>query len=160
MAASAMTYYFAYGSNMDATRMRARELRVSDAVSGRLSGFGLRFNKRSRHNPSWACANIVYARDEQVEGVLYQLADHGEIAKLDPYEGTPVYYSREYFLIEVAEGLRPAWTYVANPASIDNQLLPARWYLEHLLAGRTFLSDAYYARLAATPCREETDGRW
>ncbi len=155
-----MTYYFAYGSNMDAARMQARELRVTGAVAGRLAGFGLRFNKRSRHNPTWACANIIYAPEERVEGVLYQLANPEEIAKLDPHEGTPVYYSREYFAIEVAGGLQPAWTYVANPASIDNRLQPARWYLEHLLAGRAFLSDEYYARLLATPCLDETDGRW
>lgn len=160
MALSLNTHYFAYGSNMDAARVQHRQLRVSATRSGRLCGFGLRFNKRSRHNPSWACANIVYAPNEAVEGVLYQLQDHQEITRLDPHEGTPVYYSREYFLIETDRGVCPAWTYIANPAAIDNQLLPARWYLEHLLAGRAYLSDSYYSKLTATACLEETDGRW
>lgn len=151
-----MSYYFAYGSNMNADRMASRDLKVVDACSAYLSGFGLRFNKRSRRDATLACANIVYAPSERVEGVLYQLASPGEIIKLDPHEGTPVMYSRERFSAETGNGLVACWVYVANPAVIDNSIKPARWYVEHLLAGKPFLTPEYWQRIDQTVCREET----
>ncbi len=155
-----MSYYFAYGSNMNPERMAKRALQVVDLCPGWLDGFGLRFNKRSRHDALLACANIVYAKGERVEGVLYRLADHLEIAKLDPFEGTPYMYSREMFPVQTEAGVIPAWTYIANPAVIDNNILPARWYVEHLLAGREFLTQEYLQRIDETRCRENVDVIW
>lgn len=155
-----VSFYFAYGSNMNPQRMADRELQVVDLCAGWLDDFGLRFNKRSRRDAQLACANIVYARGERLEGVLYQLACAEEILKLDPHEGTPFMYSREMFPVQTPAGIIAAWTYVANPAVIDNSIRPARWYIEHLLAGRDFLSAAYLQRLDRTPCREEVDVVW
>ncbi|MDX2465324.1 MAG: gamma-glutamylcyclotransferase family protein [Porticoccus sp.] len=155
-----MSYYFAYGSNMNPERMAARELDVLSACSGRLEGFGLRFNKRSRRDATLACANVVYAPGECVEGVLYHLATPLEIAKLDPHEGTPVRYSRELFLIQMASSFIPAWTYIANPAVIDDSIRPARWYVEHLLAGKAYLSLEYWRRIDQTPCKEAVNVVW
>ena len=45
-----------------------------------------------------------------------------------------------------------AWIYVANPAVIANQIKPARWYIEHLLAGRGYLSDDYWQRINLVEC--------
>ena len=86
-----VSYYFAYGSNMNSERMAVRDLQVLSACSGWLEGFGLRFNKRSRRDATLACANVVYAPRERVEGVLYHLAVPTEIIKLDPHEGGAVY---------------------------------------------------------------------
>ena len=155
-----MSYYFAYGSNMNLQRMADRSLEVVDMCAGWLDGFGLRFNKRSRHDSNLACANIIFSRGERVEGVLYRLIGADEIAKLDPYEGTPYLYSRDLFPVQTDAGVIPAWTYVANPAVIDNDILPARWYVEHLLAGREFLSQPYMNRIDGTRCRENVDVIW
>ncbi len=155
-----MHYYFAYGSNMNPRRVAERGLAVVEALPGRLDNMALRFNKRSRRDPRWACANIAWCPGEVVEGVLYHLADERQILLMDPFEGAPYYYSRECFPVVVADGsTRPAWTYVANRAHIDHRVKPLRWYLEHLLAGRDFLSPGYLARLAATPCLDE-EGGW
>ncbi|TNE81160.1 MAG: gamma-glutamylcyclotransferase [Gammaproteobacteria bacterium] len=155
-----MSYYFAYGSNMNPQRMAERALQVVEVYPAWLDGFGLRFNKRSRRDAQLACANIAYARGERVEGVLYRLATPDEIAKLDPHEGTPYMYSRDMFPVQTLSGVIPAWTYIANPAVIDNSILPARWYVEHLLAGREFLSAEYLQRIDRTRCREDVNVVW
>lgn len=136
---------------MNPARMQARGLIVHEALPGRLPGFALCFNKRAVDRPGCAYANIRHQRDGVVEGVLYRLAAQEEIAKLDPFEGTPVYYSRERLPILSARGVQPAWVYIANPVFREDGLLPARDYLEHLLAGREFLSAAYWSTLAAWP---------
>lgn len=143
---------------MNAERMNSRDLEVVSACAAYLPGFGLRFNKCSRRDASLACANITYAPDERVEGVLYQLQSPCEIAKLDPHEGTPFRYSRERFFVHTEKGQIACWVYVANPAVIDNNIKPARWYVEHLLAGKPFLTAEYWQKIDRTVCREETEG--
>ncbi|MAT50196.1 MAG: gamma-glutamylcyclotransferase [Porticoccaceae bacterium] len=156
-----MPYYFAYGSNMNPARMAQRGLAVEAAMPGRLEDMVLRFNKRSRHNPRWGCANIAWARGNTVEGVLYRLADPDQIVKMDPFEGAPRYYSRERFPVITGCGeVVHAWTYVANRANIDEGVMPLRWYLGQLLAGREFLSNTYLAMLESVPCLDEHEQGW
>ena len=151
-----MNYYFAYGSNMNVERMASRNLKVVSASSAHLQGFGLRFNKRSRRDATLACANITYAPNERVEGVLYKLENDSEIIKLDSHEGSPFFYSREQFWVQSGNGQIATWIYVANPSVIDNSIKPARWYVEHLLAGKPFLTLEYWQMIDNTVCREET----
>ncbi len=150
-----MPWYFAYGSNMNPARMQARGLVVEHAMAGQLAGFELCFNKRAMDRPGCAYANIRHSRGGRVEGVLYRLTDPHEIVKLDPFEGTPVYYSRERLPIQTDSGIQPAWVYIANSAFRQDGLLPARDYLAHLLAGRAYLSEAYWSALAAWPCQPD-----
>lgn len=150
-----ITHYFAYGSNMNPARMRARGLAVAWAVAGRLPGFALCFDKRASHNPSVSHANIRYAPGSEVQGALYRLHSAADIDLLDRYEGSPVRYSREVFAIATADGAIPAWVYVANRAVMAPDLLPDRRYLNHLLAGRAWHSPEYHRRLLEQPCVEE-----
>ncbi|MDX2349367.1 MAG: hypothetical protein QNK32_03150, partial [Porticoccus sp.] len=83
-----------------------------------------------------------------------------EIIKLDPHEGTPFMYSRELFRVQTTSSLIPAWIYIANPAVIDNSIKPARWYVEHLLAGKAYLTSEYWDRIDQTPCLEATNVIW
>ncbi len=145
-------YYFAYGSNMNPARMKARGMMVADMQPGTLQGMRLAFNKRAADAPNFSCANVVYDTRSLVEGVLYRLAGIEEIGKMDYYEGTPRFYSRDIFTIETAAGAVPAWVYIANAAVISEGLKPSQQYLQHLLAGREFLSSEYYGVLLDTPC--------
>ncbi len=145
-------FYFAYGSNMNAQRMQQRQLSVVSARAGSMSGYRLAFNKRAADRAAMAYANIVVDASERVEGVLYQLASTDEIFKMDPFEGTPRYYSRELFAVETEAGCEQAWVYVANRAMLADDVLPARWYLQHLLAGQAYLTPDYYARLCRVEC--------
>ena len=140
--------------------MSTRDMQIVSACSGWLNGFGLRFNKRSRRDATLACANVVYAPGERVEGVLYLLATPTEIIKLDPHEGTRIFYPPMLFGVETASSVIPAWVYIANRAVIDNSVLPARWYVEHLLAGKSYLTDEYWQDIDKTPCREAVDVVW
>ncbi len=85
---------------MNVMRMAGRDMNFESVVAASMQGFGLRFNKRSRRDDTLACANIVYAPSERIEGLLYKLGGVDEIAKLDVHEGTPRRYSREVFAVE------------------------------------------------------------
>ncbi len=162
--------YFAYGSNMNPDRVRERGINFDHAVAAALEDFALVFDKTSRAHAGLGHANVVPARGEAVEGVLYWLAGTGEIGKMDRFESTPVNYSREVVHVRVdATDIPPehmsaagsggtlvtTWTYFANPAVRRAGLLPPRSYLNHLLAGRPFLSERYYDMLASWPCEED-----
>lgn len=147
-------YYFAYGSNMNPERVAARGLAVVSVTGAVLEGVSLAFNKRSRDH-SAGHANIVYAPTGCVEGVLYGLRDADQIQRMDRFEKTPINYSRERVVVQTAAGARAAWTYIANPAVIVDGLKPARAYLNHLLAGRPYLSPEYYGWLAGSACADD-----
>jgi len=152
--------YFAYGSNMNPARIAARGLRVLDAMGARLAGMQLVFDKAAQHRSGTAHANLAHAPSvsavtRDVEGVLYELAGPDDIRSMDAFEGVPVSYSRDVVVVDVAGTRRPAWTYFANPAVRRDGLRPAREYLEHLLKGRPYLSEAYFAWLSRTRCSDE-----
>ncbi|MEE8057295.1 MAG: gamma-glutamylcyclotransferase family protein [Pseudomonadales bacterium] len=150
-------HYFAYGSNVNPARMRARGISFKGAMGGILPRYELRFNKRASHKNNIAYANIAYARDARdgrVEGVLYQLERANDIEIMDQFEGNPVRYSREVYRIETGSGVVNAWVYVANRAMLAEGLLPERCYLNQLIAGRQYHSDAYSQWLQSHPCVE------
>lgn len=153
-------FYFAYGSNMNQKRMQGRDLQTLTVTGGRIAGFGLRFNKRSRRDANLGCANMVYAPHESIQGLLYQLQSDAEIQKLDGPEGTPYRYSRELFQVQTKNATQWAWVYVANPGVLDNQLKPADWYIEHLLEGRDFLTEDYWQSIANTDCVDHVTEQW
>ncbi len=149
-------YYFAYGSNMNAKRMAARGLSVERALSGAINHLALAFNKLAADAPHRSYANVIYAPQQRVEGVLYELSDSTEIFKMDPFEGAPRFYSREIYWVTTPEGPIAAWVYVANRAMLRDGMMPERWYLEHLLAGQAYLSDDYYQQLTRVSCVDDT----
>ena len=146
-------FYFAYGSNMDLARMADRDIVYDQASPGTLDGHALRFNKRSELLKGSAAANVIPARESQVEGVVYMLSDDRQIEKLDRFEGYPRGYRREHLQVILKSGVSLlAWVYLANPAFIDDTLKPRASYLAHLLSARPFLSDNYYKQLLQVPC--------
>ncbi|GAB2796962.1 gamma-glutamylcyclotransferase [Halomonas shantousis] len=120
-------------------------------MRGTLEDYRLTFNKRSRV-PGVAHANITPQPGARVEGVLYRLQEDCQIRAMDPFEGHPRHYIREVLPVRTAEGDVPAWVYIASPIMTAPSLKPAREYLEHLLAGRPFLSSEYHAQLTQVEC--------
>jgi gamma-glutamylcyclotransferase (GGCT)/AIG2-like uncharacterized protein YtfP len=145
-------WYYAYGSNMNPDRMRARGIDFDDAIAGSLRGYQLVFNKRASGKDGVAYANIAYARDCAVEGVLYRLKEPADIAIMDPFEGNPVRYSRDVYVVDSNNGPVNAWIYVANKAMLAKGLLPERNYLNHLIAGQIWHTPAYHQWLKNHPC--------
>ncbi len=148
-------FYFAYGSNMDPARVATRGLRFDRACNAVLEGVRLTFNKQSREHPRSGHANLTYERNARAEGVLYHLTNPDDIARMDVFEAVPVNYSRD--LVVVSAGGRDvvAWTYFANVAVIREGLRPERSYLNHLLAGRCYLSHEYFQWLSRTECVDD-----
>lgn len=142
-----MPYYFAYGSNMNVERVAARIGETRRALRGMLMDHRLCFDKRSRI-PGIAHANVAACQGENVEGVLFELLDPAQIEQMDPFEGVPHDYVRQRHVIQTAEGGIEAWVYVALPEQTRAALKPAREYLDHLLAGKPYLSAEYHARLS------------
>jgi hypothetical protein len=66
-------FYFAYGSNLERDNLRARVQHIHAAVTGRLDGFGFRYNKKSIDGTSKA--NIVVSQGESVWGACYEIDD-------------------------------------------------------------------------------------
>ena len=147
-----VSYYFAYGSNMNPERVADRGLRVGQPLAGVIQGYSLRFDKVSAKHPDAAHANIVFDQAGMVEGVLYPLASADEILKMDRFENAPINYGRDVVMVEAPAGNVAAWTYFANAHARRPGLRPPRAYLAHLLAGRQFLSAEYFARLEEHPC--------
>jgi cation transport regulator ChaC len=150
-----MTWYFAYGSNMNALRLFEERLKPEgvargERVAGRLDGWRLAFNKRARAPVGAGAGNIVPAAGEVVHGTLNLLPAKGfEI--LDRHEGVAGgHYERR--LVPVARAdtgeTVEAVTYVA--LLVGEELWPTRDYLGHLLAGRDLLPPYYCAWLGKT----------
>jgi cation transport regulator ChaC len=150
-------YYFAYGSNMNPERVKKRQMDFHSARGGRLRHYQLAFNKRSVKYPGAASANVVPIPGAITEGVAYRLAAPEQIEMMDPFEGYPHRYNRLPLRIHLEGGDVDAWVYVANHEYVTEGLNPARWYLEHLLAGREFLSRNYYEALSGTPCLPDSE---
>jgi gamma-glutamylcyclotransferase (GGCT)/AIG2-like uncharacterized protein YtfP len=142
-------HYFAYGSNMNVDRVRARAMPFETVEGGRLPDYELLFDKVGAEHAGRAHANIAPRAGSRVEGVLYRLPDPAAIITMDRFERTPLNYSRDVVRIETAEGTCHAWTYFANPGVRRSGYRPERAYLAHLLAGAPFLSVDYLARLRA-----------
>jgi gamma-glutamylcyclotransferase (GGCT)/AIG2-like uncharacterized protein YtfP len=150
-------HYFAYGSNMNPDRVRQRKMSFESAESGHLFDYSLRFNKRSVKYPGAASANVMASNKEVTEGVVYRLVEPVQIEMMDPFEGYPVRYTRTALPIVTEAGVVDAWVYIANEAHVTEGLAPARWYLNHLLAGRDYLSVSYFESLSQTDCLLDSD---
>ena len=128
-----------------------------EALAGKLKGYRLAFNKLSIKYPGAGAANVELDRDGKTEGVIYRLTEPDEIQMMDPFEGYPQHYRREVLPVDTSLGKIYAWVYIANTAYVAEGLRPARWYPDHLLAGRQYLSRGYFDALSQTVCLQDSD---
>ena len=93
--ANMLAWYFAYGRNINVSRLCERISTTGTPKypllirKGILPGYRLVFNK----DPG-GFANIEPAPEEYVEGILYLLTQEN-IAQLDRHEGVPTHYVRK-----------------------------------------------------------------
>jgi gamma-glutamylcyclotransferase (GGCT)/AIG2-like uncharacterized protein YtfP len=150
-----MIKYFAYGSNMNEKRMEERDIRFSKKQKAILPGCQLVFNKIACYNNNQGYANIQLHPSDKVEGILYNIPNE-DLQKLDIFEGFPTHYERWEVTLLVKEKLVNAITYIAHPSKTAKGLRPTRDYLNHLLAGKSFLSKEYYDKLENTSVYEDS----
>lgn len=153
--AAGLTWYFAYGSNMNVARLvdgrlKPRGVEMGLRVGGRLDGWRLTFDKIARTPAGSGAGNIVIAPDGVVHGTLNELPPAG-FDVLDVWEGVAGghYERRTVSVVRTDTGKTvEAITYVA--LLVGKGLRPTRDYLAHLLAGRDLLPADYWQRLKAT----------
>lgn len=154
--AAGLTWYFAYGSNMDAARLFDERLVPKgvprgERIAGRLDGWKLAFDKPSRLLKGGAAANIVVAGDGVVHGTLNALPDAG-FEVLDLYEGVAAgHYERRTIRVVRSDTGEEVEAIVYVALIQGEGLKPPRAYLDCLLAGRDLLPPDYWEELAATP---------
>jgi gamma-glutamylcyclotransferase (GGCT)/AIG2-like uncharacterized protein YtfP len=142
---------------MNSERVIARKMQFVNTRAGQLVDYGLIFNKRSVKYPGAGAANIEPISGAITEGVLYELSVADEILKMDPFEGYPLRYRREIHALKTSSGPVSAWVYIANRQFLGDNLKPARWYLNHLLAGQGMLSEDYFLGLCRVQCLADSE---
>ncbi len=154
--ADGLTWYFAYGSNMDAARLFEQRLAPKgvprgERIGGRLDGWKLVFDKPSRSIVGSAAANIVVSDGGVVHGTLNALPDAG-FEVLDIYEGVlGGHYERRTIRVVRSDTGEAVDAIVYIALMQGEGLKPPRAYLDCLLAGRDLLPPDYWDQLAATP---------
>ena len=134
----AMKLYFAYGSNMGDAQMKSRCPECKKIGFSTLSGFRWIISARGY-------ANVVESKDDQVEGVLFQISESDE-RSLDKYEGVASGSYRKVNLPVFCDGhMEVALVYV-DDVTIEGT--PKREYVRRINAGLSDaqLSEAYVAR--------------
>ena len=151
--------YIAFGSNMLLERIEKRVPSARVLGNAALRGYALRFNKLSKDGS--AKANIVPSTDPQamVYGVLYRL-DEDDRLRLDRAEGLGHGYQIRHVLVrtEAKESEEKAFTYVASPEAIRDDLPPFRWYKDMLIQGATqnHLPGSYVRQIEAVEAVEDS----
>jgi gamma-glutamylcyclotransferase (GGCT)/AIG2-like uncharacterized protein YtfP len=136
--------YFAYGSNMDFTRLNERDISFKFIGLGILEGYELKFNKIASKKNGVGFANIISQKGSKVEGLLFSIDN---IELLDQFEGFPNHYKKENLKINYLGNLIDAIVYVASTKWVSNNLRPEREYLNRLLAAKDFFSTEYLSFL-------------
>jgi hypothetical protein len=121
-------HYFAYGSNLLTSRLKARTPSARPVGIATLPGWQLHFHKVGSDGSGKG--DIVPAADAVVTGVIYRLRAR-ELWRLDLAEGAG--YRRRRIAVCIGERWHRCETYVATHT--DPELLPYDWYRALILAG-------------------------
>jgi gamma-glutamylcyclotransferase (GGCT)/AIG2-like uncharacterized protein YtfP len=131
------TYYIAYGSNLNQSRLEDRIGSVRVLTRGTIDGFELCFNKGNVDGSSYA--NIKAGQPgARLPFVAYLLPEGlSQIVMLDGYEGAPNTYRRLAFPfpLEGSNDQQLGFIYVAAPHLIEEGLMPREAYLAHIRRG-------------------------
>jgi len=118
--------YFAYGSNLDRRRFRARCPGSRPVATAELRGYRLAFRGDG-------FADIVRQKGGVVRGALYGVSARDAVA-LDYYEGAPVHYHRITVFVKDAGGkLRRALAYKMRNDATD--AAPSLFYVLTIVRG-------------------------
>jgi len=134
-------YYFAYGSNMSVSRLRARVPSAEPFGCYVLKEHDLRFHKLSGDGSGKCDAYFTSSADDTIYGALYKI-DPSQKPVLDEAEAG--YEEKEVTVVSSKDGsLIKAVIYIA--IGKDDGIQPYSWYLNHVLVGakETVLPDDY-----------------
>jgi len=152
--------YFAYGSNMYTKRLRSRVPSCRFCRVASLSGYTIKFHKRSTDDSGKCNAYRTDSATDELIGVVFEIAD-SEKPELDRAEGLGAGYHEETVTIAGTEGMVDAYMYVADDNAIDDSLEPYTWYKDLVVAGAKEhrLPQRYIEELEAVPAKQDPDGK-
>ena len=118
-----MTYYFAYGSNMNHEHMKYRCPKSKYIGAHKLPDHELVFR---------SVADVQQSKDSSVVGALFKITDECE-RSLDRYEGYPNLYTKKYHMAQDENMPKKIMFY----SMVDKQLVfpPSESYLETIIKG-------------------------
>lgn len=122
--------YFAYGSNLCASRLVSRAPSANYVGVGWLDGHELRFHKQGRDGSGKADA-WSDSTDDVVWGAVAQIST-ADLSRLDGFEPG---YARQQLRILSPTTDWVAWVYRAAHHAITPGLSPRGWYLDHIVDG-------------------------
>lgn len=152
--------YFAYGSNMLTERLRRRTPSCRPIGIAQLSGYSLRFHKKSIDGS--AKCNAFHTRNPSniVKGVLYEIC-RSEQTALDEAEFLGLGYDRREVIVDSPHFRNRvrAETYVAMEHTIDESLVPYDWYKALVASGAMEhgIAEEYVASIADHPMIVDPD---
>jgi cation transport regulator ChaC len=157
---TAVTWYFAYGSNMQSATFRGRRgIDYRRAVAGRVPGWRIVFDKPGLVPTGNGFATIVADAAAEVLGVLYEIGDE-DLAHVDLTEGVLIdNYKRIAVETQPLGGAAdPVRAFTLTSRHRDPQLLPSTRYMRMLIEGAIEhgLPTDYVDFLRAVPATPES----
>lgn len=125
-----MTFYFAYGSNLNTNQMKQRCPSSKPLDIGCLKGYRLDFTHRSS---GWAggVADIVEDQNSEVWGLIYEVSME-DLYQLDDYEGYPDVYTRFQTSVKTKSGKTlKVWVYTV--VQKEDFIPPTKEYMKLIL---------------------------
>lgn len=150
-------HYLAYGSNLHPLRLRERVPSARLLGTVVLSGYRLRFCKRSVDG-STKCTVERRGPGQQVHGAVFCISAN-ERAPLDRAEGLGAGYEERREWVELGGERVEVFFYVAMTAYVDDSLHPYHWYKQLVLAGARYhgFPADYIAALDRQPSVDDPD---
>jgi len=150
--------YFAYGSNLHPTRLRARIGSADVEGVGFLRERRLVFHKRSTIDGSGKGDAAKAGPGDRVHGALFRLSSE-QWSELGRIEGAGVGYELLRVVVETNTGEVSASAFEAQPDFVDPTLVPFDWYRALVIEGASFhrFPEEYIAALEAVETTTDPD---
>lgn len=156
-------FYFAYGSNMSARRLRSPDRAPSAKPLGlaHIDGYRLVFDKVSKDGSSKADCEYTGDLVDRTYGGVFEVSvrDLDALDRAEGASGRSPGYRRVPVVIEKNGEAVQAITYLANASHKSRDLLPYDWYVKHVLVGASEfgLPADYCAKIANTQTQADSD---
>ena len=126
---------FAYGSNMNANRLKQRVPSAIKICNASLQGYKFSYNKRSNEGSGKGNIQETNIDGDTVVGVVFKINEMEKPA-LNAVEGLRSGYNQTVadLLGENGETFQ-AEVYIADVSAVDNNLMPYDWYKEFVVTG-------------------------
>lgn len=131
-----MITYFAYGSNINLTSLRAKGVEPIASKRALLRGWKLKFNVKHWFRHEGGVGNIQPSSNpgDLVEGMLHIFPDE-QLKNLDAMESYGFGYDRVTVPLETDDDLTNGFAYIGLPEFLDDNCLPTQRYLNITIRG-------------------------